>query len=190
MDFKSKQVILNMSFAKRLTLAIGFMALITVQSCTPDDEEVFEEDTKTPPAYTYKATINGKSWEGKQNLSLLVKDSTGTPGKQMRISANSTDGKLLTLTLNDFSTGVSGDGIAFRMYIQSANGSGDASFELVDTEKNATYTGAYGTVVVNGCDAVKKTITGKFDATLYGSSGDSVKITFGVFGDLPYSIAE
>lgn len=190
MYFKSKQVILNMSFAKRLILSLGFLALMTFHSCTPDDDAPFEEENKTPPTFTYKAMLNGKSWEGKQNLSLLVKDSTGTPRKEMRISANSVDGKLLTLTLNDPSTGVAGDGVAFRTYILSANGTGDASFELVDTGKGEAYEGAYGTVVVNGYDQINKTITGKFECTLCRAGGDTIKVTYGVFGNLPYDITE
>src|SRR5688572_19106249 len=139
MYFKSKQVILNMSFAKRLVLPLGLLVLMTFQACTPDDEAPFDEDNKTPAAFTYSAKVNGKSWAGKQNLSLLVKNTTGTPGKEMRISANSSDGKLLTLTLEDASSGVTGDGIAVKTYTMKVTGTSDASFVYVDTQSSSTY---------------------------------------------------
>lgn len=179
-----------MSFAKRLILPLGFLALMTFQACTPDDEVPFEEENKTPAAFTYTAKINGKSWVGKQNLSLLVKNSTGTPSKEMRISANSSDGKLLTLTLEDASTGVAGDGIAVKTYALKLTGTSDASFVYVDTQSGSTYIGSYGTVTITKSNATDKKLTGVFDCTLYKSSGDSLKVTGGVITDLPYDITE
>lgn len=179
-----------MSFAKRLILPLGFLAMMAFNACTPDDEAPFEEETKTPAAFAYTAKIKGKSWAGKQNLSLLVKNSTGTPAKEMRISANSSDGKLLTLTLEDASNGVSGDGIAVKTYVLKLSGTSDASFVYVDTQSSATYVGAYGTVTITKSNATDKKLTGVFECTLYKSSGDSLKVTSGVITDLPYDITE
>jgi hypothetical protein len=191
MDFKTKQVILGMTFSKRLLLLSGFTVFMVMQACSPDNSDTFLEDTiPQPNSFTYTAKLNGNSWSAKQNLSLLVKNSLGSPSKEMRLSANSTDGKLITLSLEDASTGVAGDGIPTQTYVMKGSGNDNASFLLVDTKLNKTYIGAYGTVVVSVCDAVAKTISGTFECTLYQSAGDSIKVTSGVFSKLPYEIRE
>jgi hypothetical protein len=190
MDFKSKQVILDMIFSKRLLLPIGFLVLLNLSSCSQDEEDPFTAGQTPAPAYAYTAKINGKSWSGKQNLSLLVKNSLGSPSKEMRISANSSDGKLLTLTLEDASTGVAGDGIAVKTYRMVISGTSDAAFVYVDTQNGSTYEGAYGIVTITKSETTQKKLTGTFDCTLYKSAGDSLKITNGILTDLPYDITE
>jgi hypothetical protein len=189
MDFKTKQVILGMTFSKRMLMVSGIGLLLAIQACTPDDAT--DGDIPPPaPTFTYTAKLNGTNWLGKQNLSLLVKNSQGSPSKEMRISANSTDGKLLNLTLEDGSTGVAGDGIAIKTYTLSTVGNSDATFTLVDTQKGGTYVGAYGVVTITKSDATNKKLSGTFNCTLYVSKGDSMKVTNGIITDLPYTITE
>lgn len=188
---KQKQVILNMSCIKRLILASIVMLVFTLQACQPDDEEPFAEDNKLKPAaFTYTAKLNGTAWIGTQNLSVLVKNSLTLPNKEMRISANSADNKLLNITLADASTGVAGDGIAIRTYTLQASGISDASFMHINTTNNTTYNGAYGTVTITKSDAATKKISGTFACTLYKNSGDTLRITNGIITDLPYEITE
>jgi hypothetical protein len=191
MYFKRKQVILDMSFKKRLAYILGISILLFVQACQPDDDSPFSEDNKPQPdAFTFSAKLNGTNWKGTQNLSLLVKNSTGSQYKEMRISANSTDGKLLTLTLDDASTGVTGDGIAVKTYSLRTTGNADASFLYVNTKTNSTYIGAYGTVTIIQSNAAVKKLSGTFTCTLYQSPGDTMRITNGVLTDVPYDITE
>lgn len=183
-------VLLNMLFTRK-SYFILICSLLMMVSCQQEDPSPFEEDNiPAPPAYTYTAAFNGISWSGTQNLSLLVKKSATSPSKEMRISASSTDGKLLTLTLSDESTGVAGDGIAVKTYQLSQNGTSDAAFVSVNTTTNATYTGAYGKVTITQSDAAGKKLTGTFECTLYRTQGDSLKITKGVLKNVPYDITE
>ncbi len=183
-------VLLNMLFTRKSYFVL-MCAVLMVVSCQQEDPSPFEEDNiPAPPAYTYTASFNGTAWSGTQNLSLLVKKSAASPSKEMRISASSTDGKILTLTLSDESTGVAGDGIAVKTYQLTQNGTSDAAFVSVNTATNATYTGAYGKVTITQSDAANKKITGTFDCTLYRTQGDTLKITKGVLKDIPYDITE
>jgi hypothetical protein len=186
MYFKTKQVILDMTFYKRLIMPVGLLLLLNLASCTKDGDDGTQPKTTSP---VYTAKINGKSWTGSQNLSLLVKNSQGTPSKEMRVSASSEDGKLLTLTLYDGSTGVSGDGIAVKTY-KLSQATTDAAFVYVDTQSGATYEGAYGTVTITKSDAANKKLTGNFECTVYQGKNDSLKITSGVITDLTYDITE
>ncbi len=190
MYFKLKRVLLNMRSASKLYLAIVLAVSIAVSSCQPDDEPFVEETVPQPAAYTFTAKLGGSNWSGVQNLSLLVKNSSGAPSKEMRISANSSDGKLLTLILADHSTGVGGDGIAVKTYSLQANGSGDATFLHVNTNTNKTYIGAYGTVTITQSDDANKKLTGTFSCTLYQGPGDTLKVTNGIITNLPYDITE
>jgi hypothetical protein len=190
MYFKLKQVLLNMRNPSKLYIGAVLVVAMTLSSCQPDEEPFKEETTPPPAAYTFTAKLGGTNWSGTQNLSLLVKNSTGSPSKEMRISANSTDGKLVTLSLADASTGVSGDGIAVKTYLLQANGSGDASFLHVNTNTNKTYIGAYGSVNITQSDAANKKLSGTFSCTLFQAPGDSLKITNGVLTDVPYEITE
>ncbi len=190
MYFKLKQVILKMrSFLKRyLYLVMGLT--ITLTACQPE-EEPFQEETVPPPeVYTFTAKLGGINWIGTQNVSQLVKNSSGSPSKEMRISASSTDGKLLKLTLSDASTGVAGDGIPLKTYVMQTDGSGDVDFLHINTNTNKTYEGAYGSVVITKCDVVSKKLTGTFSCTLFHVQGDTLKITNGIIIDLPYEITE
>ncbi len=182
-------VILNMLFIRRSLLILMGMLLLTVVSCQQEEDKP-EDQLPVPAAYTYTAAFNGASWSGTQNLSLLVKKSAASPSKEMRISASSTDGKLLTLTLSDESTGVAGDGIAVKTYQLIRGGISDADFVSVNTTTNATYTGAYGKVTITQSDAANKKLTGTFECTLYRKQGDTLRITKGVLKDLPYDITE
>ncbi len=176
MYFKIKHpvVILNMTSYRKFLVLLSMVSLLGITSCQKDDGSTFEEDNlPQPAAFTYKATINGSVWSATQNISLLVKNSAGSPSKEMRISANSSDGKLLTLTLEDASTGVAGDGIAVKTYIMKLSGISDASFVYVDTQNSSTYVGAYGTVTITKSNATDKKLTGTFECTLFKSSGDS-----------------
>jgi hypothetical protein len=175
---------------KKILLILAGAALLGIASCQRDDDNPFAEDGKTPEAvFTYKATINGSEWKGTQNISLLVKNSSGAPEKQMRITANSTDNRRLSLTLSDPSTGVSGDGIAVKTYRLQQSGASDAAFSF-ETNGSNSYDGAYGTVTITASNAATKKLTGTFSCTLYKAAGDSLKITNGVITDLPYTILE
>jgi hypothetical protein len=122
-------------------------------------------------------------------VSLLVKNSSGSPSKEMRITANSTDNKTLSLTLDDASTGVAGDGIAVKTYRLEQGGATDVTFSY-ETNGSNTYNGAYGTVVITSSDAANKKLTGTFSCTLFKGPGDSLKVTNGVITDIPYTISE
>jgi hypothetical protein len=190
MYFKLKRVILKMRSFSKVYMGVLMVGAMLISSCQPDDEPFAEETIPPPAAYVYTAKLGGVNWSGTQNLSLLVKNSSGSPSKEMRISANSSDGKLLTLALADASTGISGDGIAVKTYSLQVNGSGDATFLHVNTNTNTTYVGAYGLVTITQSDAANKKLSGTFSCTLYKAPGDSLKVTNGVFTDLPYDITE
>jgi hypothetical protein len=191
MYFKSKQLLLSMSFTKRISLVIGAIVMISLSACQPDDDPLFKEETTPQPGeFTYTATINGSKWAAKQNFSLLVKNSTGSPGKEMRLSANSTDNKQLNITLEDGSTGIAGDGIAIKTYLLKQSGTSDASFSFENNNNSSTYTGVYGTVTITQSDAANKKISGTFSCTLVQNAGDTLRITNGIITDLPYDITE
>lgn len=190
MYFKLKPLILTMYSTRKFTSLCLISLSLLVAGCQPDDSDPFDEDNKPQPsAFTFKASFNGVSWTGSQNLSLLVKNSSSSPAKEMRVSANSADGKLLTLTLKDASTGVAGDGIAVRTYALG-NGSSNAAFVHVNTNSGATYEGAYGSVIVTQSDATNKKVSGTFNCTLFRVQGDTMRITNGIFTDIPYDISE
>lgn len=191
MSIKIKQhvLILNMRHIKQLFFYTALSATLFIASCQKDNNDPFEEDKVVPAAFTFKASINGADWKGTQNVSLLVKNSSVTPSKQMRITANSTDNKRLSLTLSDASTGIAGDGIAVKTYRLQLNGSSDAAFSYEVNGSNA-YTGAYGTVTITSSDAANKKLTGTFACTLYKGAGDTIRVTNGVITDLPYTIFE
>lgn len=183
-------LILNMmSRTKQILFYTALSSALFLASCQKDDDNPFDEENKTPEAtFTYKASINGTEWKATQNVSLLVKKSSG-PGKEMRITANSIDNKRLSLTLSDPSTGIAGDGIAVKTYRLQQSGSSDADFSYEANGSN-TYEGAYGSVTITASDAANKKLSGTFSCTLYKGSGDSLKITNGIITDLPYTIFE
>jgi hypothetical protein len=172
------------------SIVVAALTVLVVSGCQPDENDPFDEDKKPDPvAFTFKAKLNGADWVGTQNLTLLVKNSTGLPAKEMRISANAANGKLLTLTLKDQSTGMAGDGIPVKTYILN-NGNGDAQFALVNTASGADHNGTYGNVTITSNDIPLKKISGTFSCTLAQGAGDTIKVTNGVFTDLPYEISE
>jgi hypothetical protein len=183
-------LILNMmSRVKQILVYTALSSVLLITSCQKDDDSGFDEDNKTPEAaFTYKASINGTEWKATQNVSLLVKNSAG-PGKEMRITANSSDNKRLSLTLSDASTGVAGDGIVVKTYSLKQSGTSDANFSYEANGSN-TYEGAYGTVTITSSDAANKKLSGTFSCTLFKGAGDSLKITNGIITDLPYTIFE
>ncbi|MES2558883.1 MAG: hypothetical protein V4590_04045 [Bacteroidota bacterium] len=191
MHFKIKHpvVILNMTTYRKMLVLIGIVSLLGISSCQKDDGTTFEEENIPQPAtFTYKATIGGNTWTAKQNISLLVKNSSSGPSKEMRILANSSDGKQLGIRLADASTGVSGDGIAVRTYSLDI-GSSDATFAY-STNGSNSYVGAYGTVTITKSDAANKKLSGTFSCTLVNTGGDTLHVTGGVIADLPYTILE
>lgn len=192
MYFKIKHpfVILDMISYRKIVLVLAGISLLGVTSCQKDDSTTFEEENlPQPAAFTYKATINGVAWTATQNISLLVKNSSSSPSKEMRILANSTDGKQLSIKLADASTGVAGDGIAVKTYSLGKGGTSDASFSYSVNGANV-YNGAYGTVTITKSDAANKKLTGTFSCTLYKTSGDTLRVTSGIITDLPYTILE
>lgn len=192
MYFKIKHpvVILNMTSYKKILVLISMVSLLGIVSCQKDDSGTFEEENiPQPAAFTYKASINGTAWVATQNISLLVKNSSSSPSKEMRVLANSSDGKQLSIKLSDASTGVSGDGIAVKTYSLVKGGATDVSFSYSVNGSNV-YTGAYGTVTITKSDAANKKLTGTFSCTLYKAAGDTLRVTGGVIADLPYTILE
>lgn len=191
MYFKIKHpvVILNMTSYRKILLLLCAVSLLGMVSCQKDDGTTFDEDNiPQPAAFTYKATIGGSAWAATQNVSLLVKNSSSSPSKEMRILANSADGKQLGIRLADASSGVSGDGIAVRTYSLGI-GSSDATFAYSVSGTN-TYVGAYGTVTITKSDAANKKLSGTFSCTLVNTAGDTLRVTGGVIADLPYTILE
>ncbi|MES2780226.1 MAG: hypothetical protein V4651_10055, partial [Bacteroidota bacterium] len=170
-----------------LTL-ISIVSLLGITSCQKDSDVFEEENLPQPAVFTYKATISGSVWTATQNISLLVKNSSSSPNKEMRILANSSDGKQLGIRLADASTGVSGDGIAVRTYSLGI-GSSDATFAY-STNGSNSYVGAYGTVTITKSDATNKKLSGTFSCTLVNTAGDTLRVTGGVITDLPYTILE
>jgi hypothetical protein len=192
MYFKIKHpvVILNMISSRKIAVVLSMVSLLGIASCQKDDSTTFEEENiPQPAAFTYKASINGSPWTATQNVSLLVKNSSSSPSKEMRILANSTDGKQLSIKLADASTGIAGDGVAVKTYTLVKSGTSDVSFGYSVNGTNA-YSGAYGTVTITKSDAVNKKITGTFSCTLYKAAGDTLRVTGGVITDLPYTIIE
>lgn len=191
MSIKIKQHFLHLSMRKfkQILFYTALASTLFIASCQKDDDNPFEEENKNPAAFTYKASINGSEWKGTQNVSLLVKNSSGSPSKEMRITANSIDNKRLSITLTDGSTGVAGDGIAVKTYQLQLSGTSSAAFSY-ETSGSNTYDGAYGTVTISSSDAANKKLSGTFSCTLYKGAGDSLKITNGVITDLPYTILE
>ena len=190
MYFKSKQLILGMGFTKRLVLAFGVVWIMGLCGCQQDDDTIFEEEnTPQPEAFTMTAKMNGTGWVGTQNVSELIKNSSSTPSKEMRISVNSKDLKLLNITIQDGSTGIAGDGIAVKTYTFSATGTSDAEFTLINNNPNGgTYIGAYGSISITKSDAANKKLTGTFSCTLAQKAGDTLRITNGIIKDLTYTI--
>jgi hypothetical protein len=190
MSIKIKQhvLLLTMRKIKQYLCYTALFSTLFIASCQKDDDP-FEEENKNPAAFTFKASINGSEWKGTQNVSLLVKNSSGSPSKEMRITANSTDNKTLSLTLDDASTGVAGDGIAVKTYRLEQGGATDVTFSY-ETNGSNTYNGAYGTVVITSSDAANKKLSGTFSCTLFKGPGDSLKVTNGVITDIPYTISE
>jgi hypothetical protein len=187
---KLKEVLLNMLFAQKQVRFSLFLFIFSMAACQPDDEVPFIEDAKPlPPSFVYSASINGVFWDGKQNVSLLVKNSSSSPSKEMRITANATDLKNLNITLSDVSTGIAGDGIAVKTYTLEKGAISDAAFSYSEQGAN-NYTGAYGTVRITKSDAANKKITGTFSCTLYKTAGDTLRVTNGIITDLPYTIFE
>lgn len=191
MYFKIKHpvVILNMTSYKKILVLFSMVSLLGIVSCQKDDTTFEEENIPQPAAFTYKATISGTAWTATQNISLLVKNSSSSPSKEMRILANSSDGKQFSIKLADASTGVSGDGIAVRTYNLAIGGSSDATFAYSAKGSN-NYVGAYGTVTITKSDAANKKLTGTFSCTLVNTSADTMRVTGGVITDLPYTILE
>ncbi|AMS27015.1 hypothetical protein AEM51_08290 [Bacteroidetes bacterium UKL13-3] len=192
MYFKIKHliVILNMNYYRKILLVVAGVFLLGFASCQEDDSDVFNEDNLPQPyAFTYKASINGTAWVATQNVSLLVKNSSSSPSKEMRILANSSDGKQLSIKLADASTGIAGDGIAVKTYNLVKGGTSDVSFSYSVNGSNL-YTGAYGLVTITKSDAANKKITGTFSCTLFKSAGDTLRVTGGIIADLPYTILE
>lgn len=192
MYFKIKHpfVILNMISYRKIALVVAGFMLLSITSCQKDDSTTFEEENiPQPAAFTYKATINGAAWTATQNISLLVKNSSSSPSKEMRILANAADGRQLSIKLADASTGVAGDGIAVKTYTLIKGGTSDASFSYSVNGSNV-YTGAYGSITITKSDAANKKLTGTFSCTLYKAAGDTLRVTGGVIADLPYTILE
>lgn len=188
MYFKIKHpvVILSMTSSRKLLALAAITTLIGLASCQKDMTD--DDGSPQPAAFTYKANINGSSWTATQNISLLVKNSSSSPAKEMRILANSSEGKQLSIKLADASTGIAGDGIAIRTYTLGG-GSADASFAYSVNGSN-NYTGAYGSVVITKSDAANKKLSGTFSCVLYKGPGDTLRVTGGVITDLPYTILE
>lgn len=178
-----RKLILAMLVAASFGIAAG---------CKKDNPD--DNTTATATKGSMSAKLSGNTWQATesslQHTLLKTTDGSGNDGKRFDIRGTSSDGKRIIVTIQDYSTGKQGDGVAVRTYSFGDGTDEDALFTY-SVGNSTMHMPLTGKVIFSSVDASKKTASGSFEFTAKdGMTGDTLVVTDGLFKDIKYSVMQ